>query len=70
MRTGLAISIPEGTYARIPSSSRIPVKQHIRAAEVGVVDADGRGDWGIVLFTYVDDQFHVQQGDGIAQLIL
>lgn len=65
----MAISIPEGTYARIPSRSKIPIKQHIEA-EVGVVHVDCRGSWGVVLFNHVDNQFHVRQGDGIAQLIL
>ena len=70
VRNRLAISVPEVTYARILSSSRILVKQHIGAAKVGVLDADCRGDWSIIFLNYVDDQFHIQQGDGIAQLIL
>ena len=65
----MAISIPDGTYARIPSRSKIPIKQHIEA-EVGVVDVDCRGSWGVVLFNHVDNQFHVRQGDWIAQLTL
>ena len=53
MRIGLAMSISEGTYARIPSNSRILVKQHIGSAEV--VDADGRGDWRIISgYRFVD----------------
>ena len=66
--TGLATSIPEGNYARTPSRSGIPVKRHIRD-EARVVDADCRGDWGVVLFNHVDGQFRIQKGDRIAQLI-
>ena len=36
----------------------------------GVVDADYRGDLGVVLINNPDHEFRVQQGDRIAQLIL
>ena len=43
-------------------------EKHI-GAKVGVVDTDCRGDWGVILFNHVD-QFDVQKGDRITQLIL
>ena len=36
----------------------------------GVVDANYHGEVGGVLFNHADVDFHVRQGDGIAQLIL
>ena len=36
----------------------------------GVVDADYRGNVGVVLFNFGTDDFHVAVGDRIAQLIL
>lgn len=35
----------------------------------GVVDADYRGNVGVVLFNHADDDFKIQKGDRIAQLI-
>ena len=34
------------------------------------MDANYRGELGVVLFNHADDDFHVRQGDRIAQLIL
>jgi dUTP pyrophosphatase len=36
----------------------------------GVVDADYRGNVGVVLFNFGSEDFHVEVGDRIAQLIL
>ena len=69
VKTGLAIAIPEGTYARIAPRSGLSVKQFIDVG-AGVVDADYRGEVGVVLFNHADDGFRVRQGDRIAQLIL
>ena len=69
VKTGLAIAIPEGTYSRIAPPSGFAVKQFIDVG-AGVVDANYRGEVGVVLFNYVDDEFCVRQGNRIAQLIL
>jgi dUTP pyrophosphatase len=36
----------------------------------GVVDADYRGEVGVVLFNLGQEDFHIQPGDRIAQLVL
>ena len=36
----------------------------------GVVDANYRGEVGVVLFNHIDDEFRVRQGNRITQLIL
>jgi len=36
----------------------------------GVIDADYRGDVGVILFNLSDKDFEVKRGDRIAQLIL
>ena len=36
----------------------------------GVVDYDYRGNVGVVLFNHADEDFTVQKGDRVAQLIL
>ncbi|GMM49182.1 bifunctional dITP/dUTP diphosphatase [Starmerella bacillaris] len=67
--TGLKISIPEGTYARVAPRSGLAVKHGIDTG-AGVVDADYRGEVGVVLFNNSDEDFVIEEGDRIAQLII
>ena len=67
--TGLSISLPAGLYARIAPRSGLALKKFIDVG-AGVVDADYRGEVGVVLFNHGDHDFEVKMGDRIAQLIL
>ena len=58
-----------GLYARIAPRSGLARKK-FTDAEVGVVDADYRGEIDVVLFNHGDQDFEVKMGDSIAQLIL
>jgi len=69
VKTGLAIAIPEGTYARIAPRSGLAAKKMI-ACGAGVVDYDYRGEVGVVLFNHGPEEFVVAPGDRVAQLIL
>ena len=69
MKTGLSLSFPSGLYARIAPSSGLALKKFIDVG-AGVVDADYRGEVGVVLFNHGDQDFEVKMGDRIAQLIL
>lgn len=69
VKTGLAIAIPENTYARIAPRSGLAVKKFIDTG-AGVVDYDYRGEVGVVLFNHADEDFDVKKGDRVAQLIL
>ena len=69
VKTGLAMPLPEGVYARIAPRSGLAAKRFIDVG-AGVVDRDYRGEVGIVLFNHSDSDFVVHQGDRIAQLIL
>ena len=69
VKTGLAIAIPENTYARIAPRSGLAVKKFIDVG-AGVVDYDYRGEVGVVLFNHGEEDFSVKQGDRVAQLIL
>ena len=69
MKTGLSISFPPGLYARIAPRSGLALKRFIDVG-AGVVDADYRGEVGVVLFNHGDQDFEVKMGDRIAQLIL
>ena len=69
VKTGLSISFPTGLYARIAPRSGLALKRFIDVG-AGVVDADYRGEVGVVLFNHGDHDFEVKMGDRIAQLIL
>jgi dUTP pyrophosphatase len=69
VKTDLSIACPEGTYARIAPRSGLAVKKFIDVG-AGVVDADYRGPVGVVLFNFGDEDFVVEKGDRVAQLIL
>ena len=57
--------------ARVSTAPRsgLAVKKHIDVG-AGVVDADYRGNVGVVLFNFSDEDFPVAPGDRVAQLIL
>ena len=70
IKTDLAIACPPGTYGRVAPRSGLAVKKGIHVG-AGVVDADYRGPLGVVVFNLsTKDEFVVNEGDRIAQLIL
>ena len=69
VKTDISIACPAGTYARIAPRSGLAVKKGIDVG-AGVVDADYRGNVGVVLFNFGTEDFAVDVGDRIAQLIL
>src|SRR6056300_774589 len=69
IKTNIAISIPEGYYGRIAPRSGLAYKNGIDVM-AGVIDADYRGDIGVILYNTGDRPFHFQEKDRIAQLII
>ena len=69
VKTGISIAVPEGCYGRIAPRSGLAVKKFIDVG-AGVIDADYRGEVGVVLFNHSEEDFKVKPGDRIAQLIL
>eukprot|EP00240_Pyramimonas_obovata_P006520 CAMPEP_0118935314 /NCGR_PEP_ID=MMETSP1169-20130426/15395_1 /TAXON_ID=36882 /ORGANISM="Pyramimonas obovata, Strain CCMP722" /LENGTH=167 /DNA_ID=CAMNT_0006878331 /DNA_START=74 /DNA_END=577 /DNA_ORIENTATION=+ len=69
VKTDLSIAIPENTYARIAPRSGLAWKHSIDVG-AGVVDADYRGNVGVILFNLSDVDFEVKRGDRVAQMIL
>ena len=65
VKTGLSISFPPGLYARIAPRSGLALKRFIDVG-AGVVDADYRGEVGVVLFNHGDQDFEIKMGDRIA----
>lgn len=69
VKTGLKVRIPAGCYGRVAPRSGLAVKKFIDVG-AGVVDADYRGELGVVLFNFGDEELVVKVGDRIAQLVL
>lgn len=67
--TGLAIAVPQGHYGRIAPRSSLAWKHHIDVG-AGVIDRDYRGPVGVVLFNHANEDYSIDVGDRIAQLIL
>jgi len=66
--TDIQIAVPDGCYGRVAPRSGLAAKFGIDVG-AGVIDADYRGNLGVVLFNYSDSDFTIKQGDRIAQLI-
>lgn len=68
--TGLAVAIPEGYEGQVRPRSGLALKHGIGLLNSpGTIDADYRGEVGIILFNFSDKPFIIQRGDRIAQLI-
>lgn len=69
LRTGLKIELPQGTYLRIAPRSGLALKYGIDVL-AGVVDADYRGEVGVLLINLGTLSFSCYPGDRIAQGII
>lgn len=68
VKTDLQLEIPEGCYGRIAPRSGLAIKNFIDVG-AGVIDCDYRGNVGIVLFNFGEEDFIIHKGDRVAQLI-
>ncbi|GAM85961.1 hypothetical protein ANO11243_039710 [Dothideomycetidae sp. 11243] len=69
VETDISVAVPEGTYGRVAPRSGLAVKHGIDTG-AGVIDADYRGPVKVLLFNVSDEEFAVQEGDRIAQLVI
>ena len=69
METNISIDVPQGTYGRIAPRSGLALKHGINTG-ASVIDADYTGPIGILSFNHGNQDFQIQEGDRIAQLIL
>jgi dUTP pyrophosphatase len=69
--TGLAMAIPEGYEAQVRPRSGLALKQGVSVLNTpGTVDADYRGEVGVILMNHSKDELVVKRGDRIAQMII
>jgi dUTP pyrophosphatase len=68
--TGIAVSMPPGLEAQVRPRSGLALKQGITVLNSpGTIDADYRGEIGVILLNLGDEPFIVERGDRIAQLV-
>jgi dUTP pyrophosphatase len=69
--TGLHIALPEGYEAQIRPRSGLAIKKGITCLNTpGTIDADYRGDIGVILINLSAETFIVNPGERIAQMII
>ena len=69
--TGLHIALPEGYEAQIRPRSGLAIKNGITCINTpGTIDPDYRGDVGVILVNISNEDFIVQPGERIAQMII
>ncbi len=69
IKTGLAVSIPDGFYGRVAPRSGLAVKQGLDVL-AGVIDADYRGEIRCLLYNTGDELVNVPAQSKICQLII
>ena len=69
IHTGVHIALPEGYEAQVRGRSGLN-KTHGIVVPTGTIDADYRGDIGVVVYNLSREPFTIHPGDRIAQLVI
>lgn len=70
VKTGLFLEIPEGFEAQVRPRSGLALKKGITVLNSpGTVDADYRGEVGVILINLSNEEFVIENGERIAQLV-
>ncbi len=69
--TGLFIALPEGYEAQIRPRSGLAIKKGITCLNTpGTIDADYRGEIGVILVNLSREDFVINDGERIAQMVV
>jgi dUTP diphosphatase len=69
--TGLVIALPEGYEAQLRPRSGLAAKHGVTVLNApGTVDADYRGEIGVLLINHGAEPFAVRRGERIAQMVI
>ncbi len=69
--TGLAIALPDGYEAQVRPRSGLALKNGVTVANApGTVDADYRGEVGVILLNLGQEPFTIERGMRIAQMVI
>jgi dUTP pyrophosphatase len=69
--TGLFIALPEGYEAQMRPRSGLAIKHGISLVNTpGTIDADYRGEIGIILINHSKESFVINDGERICQMVI
>ena len=69
--TGLHIALPEGYEAQVRPRSGLALKHGLTVLNTpGTIDADYRGEIGVVLVNLSQEDFVINDGERIAQMVI
>lgn len=69
--TGLFIELPRGYEAQIRPRSGLAIKKGVTVLNTpGTIDSDYRGEIGIILINLSDEEFIINNGERICQMII
>ena len=69
--TGLYIALPQGYEAQIRPRSGLALKKGIGLLNSpGTIDSDYRGEIGIIMINHSDEDFIINDGERIAQMVI
>jgi len=71
IKTGLFIELPIGVEAQVRPRSGLAAKKGITVLNApGTIDADYRGEIGVILVNLSNEAFTIENGERIAQLVI
>ena len=71
VKTGLFVEIPVGYEAQVRPRSGLALKKGITVLNSpGTIDADYRGEIGVILVNLSNDFFDIENGERIAQMVI
>ncbi|MCQ2067431.1 MAG: dUTP diphosphatase [Bacteroidaceae bacterium] len=69
--TGLFMALPEGYEAQVRPRSGLALKKGITVLNApGTIDADYRGEIGVILINLSGEDFVIEDGERIAQMVI
>ena len=69
--SGIAIALPPGTEAQVRPRSGLALKHGVTVLNSpGTIDADYRGEVGVILINHGQEPFTVERGSRIAQMVI
>lgn len=71
IKTGLFIQLPDGYEVQVRPKSGMSIKHGITVLNTpGTIDANYRGEIGVILYNASDRDYTISPGDKIAQIVL
>jgi len=71
VKTGIFLALPPGTEAQVRPRSGLALKKGITVLNSpGTIDADYRGELGVILVNLSNEEVEITPGERVAQLVL